>query len=88
MLSLAVREGIIYITIGVLDFQVDALSCSQEHEIVIPRDLLSWMSVEGRILDSFTNFITTPALSGPLYIRQDIYHTQITEYYLEKKFYL
>ena len=61
---------------------------SQEYEIVIPWDLLSWMSVEGRILSSFTNFITTPELSGLLYISQDIYHAQITEYYQEKKIYL
>ena len=40
--------------------------------------------VEGRTPCSFTNFITTPELSGPLYISPDIYHTQITEYLLEK----
>ena len=38
--------------------------------------------VEGKIHRSFTNFITTPELSGPLYISPDIYHTQITEYLL------
>ena len=42
--------------------------------------LCSW----GRILSSFTNFITSPDLSGPFYISQGIYHAQITEYYLEK----
>ena len=38
--------------------------------------------VEDKILCSFTNFITIPELSGPLYISPDIYHTQITEYLL------
>ena len=46
--------------------------------------LLAWISVEGRIPCSFTNFITTSELSGPfnLFISPDIYHTQITEYSL------
>ena len=73
---------------GLGNVQVGGLPWSQEYGIVIPWDLLSWMSVEGRILSSFTNFITTPELSGHLYISQDIYHIQITEYYLEKKIYL
>ena len=50
--------------------------------IVLSWDLLAWMSMEERIPCSFTNFITTPEFSGPLYISPDIYHTQITEYSL------
>ena len=73
---------------GLGNVQVGGLPWSQEYEIVIPWDLLSWMSVEGRILSSFTNFITTPESSGLLYISQDIYRAQITEYYQEKKIYL
>ena len=32
------------------------------------------------ILHSFTDFITTPEISGPLYISPDVYHPQITEH--------
>lgn len=49
-------------------------------------ELLVQESVEGRISPSFTNFITTPERSGPLYIRPDVYHTRITEYSLETIF--
>ena len=52
--------------------------------IVLSCALLNWMTMEGRIPFSFTNFITTPELSGPFYISPDIYHTQITEYLLLK----
>jgi hypothetical protein len=58
-------------------------SRTPQYRIVLSEDLLAWISVEGRILSSFTNFSTTPELSGPLYISPDIYHTQITEYLLE-----
>ena len=50
--------------------------------MILSWNLLSWISVEGRIPYSFTNFITTPELSGPFYISPDNYHTQITEYLL------
>ena len=50
---------------------------------VLSWDLLAWIPVKGRIPHTFTNFITTPELSGSLYISPDIYHTQITEYSLE-----
>jgi hypothetical protein len=50
--------------------------------IVLSWLLLAWMSMEGRIPSSFTNFITTPEFSGPLHISPDMYHTQITEYSL------
>ena len=49
---------------------------------VLSRTLLDLMTMDGRILFSFTNFITTKELSGPFYISPDIYHTQITEYSL------
>ena len=52
--------------------------------IVLSWNLLSWISVENRIPCSFTNFITTPELSGPFYISPDNYHTQITQYLLYK----
>jgi hypothetical protein len=45
--------------------------------------LLCFVSVEGKILSFFTDFITTPEISGPLYISPDVYYTQITEYSLE-----
>jgi len=54
-----------------------------QYRIVLSWDLLAWLSFESRIPYSFTNFITTPELSGPLYISPDIYHTQITEYSLQ-----
>ena len=78
------------ITIGAIGLdrvQVSAFSkfpWTPLYRIVLSWDLLAWITVEGRIPYSFTNFITTPELSGPLYISPDIYHTQITEYLLEK----
>jgi hypothetical protein len=79
-----------FINMGGLDsVQVKAFSKfsrTPQYRIVLSWDLLAWILVEGRIPSSFTNFITTPELSGPLYISPDIYHTQITEYLL-KKFY-
>ena len=81
------RERITYITMVGLDHvQVNALSWTPQYRIVLPWDLLAWMSLENRIFSSFTNFITTPELSGPLYISSGIYHTQITEYSLETIF--
>ena len=78
-------ERMMNITMGGLDqVQVSAFSWTPRYRIVLSWDLLDWISVEGRILCSFTNFITTSDLSGPLYIRADVYHTQITEYLLEK----
>ena len=56
------------------------------YSIVLSWDLLAWIPVEDRIPCSFTDFITTPELSGLLYISPDIYHTQITEYSLETIF--
>jgi hypothetical protein len=73
-----------YITMGELDHvQVSAFPWTSQYRIVLSWDLLSWISVEGGIPSSFTNFITTPELSSPFYSSPDIYHTQITEYSLE-----
>ena len=78
-------ERMMNITMGGLDqVQVSAFSWTPRYKIVLSWDLLAWILVERRIPSSFTDFITTPELSGPLYISPDIYHTQITEYLLEK----
>jgi hypothetical protein len=66
--------------------RVRAYSWTPQCRIVISWDLLSWISLEGGIPCSFTDFITTRELSGPLYISPGIYHTQITEYSLETIF--
>ena len=68
---------------GLVRVQVRPSSWTSQYRIALSWDLLAWISVEGRIPSSLTNFITTPELSGPLYISPDIYHTQITEYSLE-----
>ena len=76
-------KGITYITMaGLNHVQARAFFWASQYRIVLSWDLLSWILVEGRIPCSFTNFITNPELSGPLYISPDIYHTQITEYLL------
>ena len=78
-------ERMAYITMGGLEHvEVSAFSWTPQYRIVLHWDLLAWMSEADRIFCSFTNFITTPELSGPLYISPAIYHTQITEYLLEK----
>ena len=78
------HERMTYITLGGLDHvQVGDFSGTPQYRIVLSWDLLAWISVKDRIPCSFTNFITTPELSGPLYISPDIYHTQITEYSLK-----
>ena len=61
-------------------------SWTPQYRIVLSWDFLAWITMEGRIPCSLTNFITTRELSGPLYISADIYHTQITEYSLETIF--
>ena len=85
MLCITRHDSMSYITMGGLHGldHVQNISWTPQYSIVISWDLLAWISVEDRILCSFTNFITTPELSGPLYISPDIYHTQITEYSLE-----
>ena len=83
MLCLTTHERMTYITMGPMgNFQARASSWPPQYKIVLSWELLPWISVEGRIPRSFTNFITTPELSGPLFISSDIYHTQITEYLL------
>ena len=78
------RPGISYITIGGLDRVRVSTSSTSQYRITLSLDLLDWISWKYGIPCSFTDFITTPELSGPLYISPDIYHTQITEYSLEK----
>ena len=72
-----------YITIhGLGEVQFSALHWNPQYRIVLSLDLLTWILVEGGIPCSFTSFITTPELSGPLYISPCDYHTQIAEYSL------
>ena len=87
MLCISRHEGMTIITMGRLDHvQASAFSWTPQYRIVLSWDLLAWISLEDGIPRSFTHFITTPELSGPLYISPDIYHTQITEYILEKTY--
>ena len=87
MLYTTRHETMTYITIQVVGQKKNVSALSQawtpQHEIVLSWDLLAWISVEGRIPRSFTNFITTPELSGALYISPVTYHTQIAEYSLQ-----
>ena len=85
MLCITRRESMTYITLGRLDSDhlLQVSTFPPQYRIVLSWDLLAWLSVEDRNFCSFTNFITTPELSGPLHIIPDIYHTQITEYSLE-----
>jgi len=83
MLYIRIHERMTYITVRGLDQdQVGAFSRTLQYRILLSWDLLDWINANG-ISCSFTNFITTPELSGPLYIDPDIYHTQITEYLLQ-----
>ena len=84
MLCITRHERLAYITMGgLVRVQVRTFSWTPQYRIVLSWDLLAWISVEGRVPSSLTDFITTPELSGPMYISPDIYHTQITEYSLE-----
>ena len=67
------------------EFNPDPIRKTLPHWPVIQLswELLSFVSVEGRILPSFTDFITAREISGYLYISPDVYHTQITEFSLE-----
>ena len=89
MLWIRTDERMRYITMGKSGIEpIDyiqygsAFSCPPQYKIMLSWSLLAWISEEGRIPSSFTDFITTPELSGPLYLSSDIYHTQITEYLL------
>ena len=87
LLFITRHEGMSNISMRGLDrVHFSALSLVPQHRIVLSWDLLAWISTKGRIPCSFTNFITTPELSGPLYISPDLYHTQITEYSLQTIF--
>ena len=85
MLCIKRHENII--TIGGLDYQKHIPSSSPptpQYGIVLSWGLLDWILEEGRIQVpcSFTNFITTPELSGPFCISPDYYHAQIIGYLL------
>ena len=73
---------------GLCDVQLELIpfSPTPQYSIVLSWEFLAWIMVEGGIPCSFTNFVTTPEFSGPLYISPDIYHTQIIEYLLEKAY--
>jgi len=91
MLCIKTNKSMTYINIRGLDYRdwhlpVGPFSWFSQCRIVLSLDLLAWISAEGRIPYSFTNFFTNPELSGSFYIRPDIYHAQITEYLLEKIF--
>ena len=76
--------GMVYITIDGLDHvRYRPFYWTSRYRIVLSYALLDRMTMEGRIVPSFTNFITTPELSSSFYISSDIYHTQITEYSLQ-----
>ena len=59
-------------------------SLTPHYKIVLSWNLLDRIWDLGGKFRSFTSFITTPELSRPFYISPDFYHTQITEYLLEK----
>ena len=83
MLCITRRDRMEYITMGpggLEHSQVRGTGFSVSSQL--SWDLLPCVSAEDRIHSSFTKFITTPELSGLLYITPDIYHTQITEYSL------
>ena len=80
MLCITSHEGNTYITMGGLDgLDHDQVNRASQYRTLLPWDLLNWIRMEGRFPYFFTNFITTPELSGPLYISPDIYHAQITD---------
>ena len=83
ILCILSHERITYLAIRGLD-QVPVGAFSLQYGIVLSTSLLAWITVEGRIPCTFTNFIATPELSGPFYISPGIYHTQIMEFLLEK----
>ena len=86
MMYITTHDRKTIITMGGLyhvEFKPISFSPTSQYSIILSSDLLAWIPVEGRIPCSFTNFITTPELSGPLYISPDVYHTQVTEYSLQ-----
>ena len=84
MLCITSLEKMTYITIrGLGQARSSAFSWTPEYTTELSWHLLTWISVKGRIPCSFTRFITTSELSGPLYISTDIYHTEIRTFYGE-----
>ena len=86
-MSIITMGGLYHIPLGLIPFSPSPTPTptpTRKLETVLSWELLTWISVKGRIPCSFTNFITTPELSGSLYISPDIYHSQIAEYLLEK----
>ena len=90
MLCITSHEGNTYITLrGLNGLDHDQVNRASQYMTLLSCDLLNWIREEGFIRAKdrfpyfFTKFITTPELSGPLYISPDIYHSQITEYLLE-----
>ena len=80
MLCISRDERMAYITVGGLDdiqVQVSTFSWTPQYKIALSWYLLAWISIEGSIPRSFTDFITTPELSGDFYISSNVYHTQI-----------
>jgi hypothetical protein len=79
-------ERVTYITMCGLDDDEDGASWTLQYRIILSRNLLAEISEGGGIFSSFSTFITTPELSGPsgFYISPGIYHTQITEYFLDQ----
>jgi hypothetical protein len=85
------HEGTTYITMGSggpNHGQASAFPWTSQYRIVLSWDLLAWMLMDRRIFLSFTDFITTPELSDPLYIAPDIFSTQVMEYLLVKTYHL
>ena len=76
------RDGTKNITVDGFDYPRFTWIPSPQYKIVLSCAFLTWMTIDGRIPFSLTNFITTQELSGPFYVSPDIYHTQITEYSL------
>ena len=72
-----------YITIdGIASYPRFTWPRSPQYKILLSYELLTWMTMDGRIPFSLTNFITTQELSRRFYVSPDIFHTQITEYSL------
>ena len=80
-MSIITMSGLCHVQLELIPF-----SSTPQYRMVLSWELLAWITVNGRIPRSFTNFITSPELSGPLYISPDIYFSQITEYLLEKTY--
>ena len=83
MLCIKRYSTMTYITIAGLYVNHLPLRLYRQYTFALSWDLLAWIPGDDKIPWSFTNFITTAELSGPLYISPDIYHTQVTEYLLE-----